>query len=352
MGFGGPIQPPPSPGIGGGAAMGQVNVPGYQGSGADQMNQAFGNMYKGIEMRNDTLMKNKQLAQQQAQFQQSQAMDQQKLDLDTQYKAQQMKMEQEKLASLQKTQMVQQQRDAEKAERDRVKGEMDVIDWKNKQAAQDVLMKNLPVVDKILNDGTADSKVYDSPEYKNTLAALSIVDPKAAAGFFSDAQKRRYETAKNAKESASYSLVAPIYTESFPQVMESIHAGKPISEAVAPVKTKLDQLYKTGQISPEVYKQTLQDYIKLTQASMKKLNGEIETYKSYDAKGQLTTDPTQVARQVSNKSGKVLTVGGKVDPFSQQIADMMGEEDKATPTIEDAKKSSNFWDIDFFGGDE
>ncbi len=351
MGFGGAVPLPGAP-IGGGAMDAKIQVPGYQGSGVDQMSQAFGNIYKGIDQRNDMLMKNKQLAQQQSQFEQSQAMDQQKLAIDTDMKQQQMKMEREKFATLQKTQMIQQQRDQEKADRERVKSEMDIVDWKNKQAAQTVLMNNLPIVDKLLNDGTADDKVYNSPEYKSTMAALAIVDPKSAAGFFSDAQKRRYEAAKDTKETASYSVVAPIYTEGFPLVMDAIKAGKSITESITPVKEKLDNLYRTGQISTSVYKQTLKDYIDLTKQSMNKLNGTDtpEHYISYDSKGQITTDPSKVARQVSSKTGKVSSIGGKTDFFSEIMQeDTPGEPSNFTEMT--TTNQDDFWG-NLFGGND
>lgn len=346
MGFGGPVPTPFNPGVGGGAADARIQVPGYQGSGADQMNSAFDSMRQGIDMRNNMLMKNKELAQQQAQYKEKQAFDEKKLALDTEMNQQKMAMEQEKFATLQKQQMIQQQRDMEKAERDRVKGEMDLIDWKNEQAAQEVLMKNLSVVDKLLNEGIEDAEVYNSPEYKATLAALFIVDPKAASSFFSDAQKRRYEASKNTREVASYNVVAPIYTEGFPQAMEGIQKGKPITDAIRPVKEKLDRLYRTGQLNPTVYKQTLKDYIDLVQTSMKKLNGAMpDTYKTYDAAGNLTADPTKVTRQVSTKTGKVSTVGGAPDYLQTLL-----EEDTEEAVAETPEKEDNLW-RSLFGGD-
>jgi len=352
MGFGGAIPMPGAP-IGGGAMDAKIQVPGYQGSGVDQMNNAFGNIYKGIDQRNDMLMKNKQLAQQQSQFEQTQAFDQQKLAVDTEYKQQQMKMEQEKFATLQKTQMIQQQRDQEKADRERIKSEMDIVDFKNKQAAQTVLMNNLPIVDKLLNDGTSDEKVYNSPEYKSTIAALSIVDPKSAAGFFSDAQKRRYESSKDAKEIASYSVVAPVYTEGFPLVMDAIKAGKSITESIQPIKEKLDSLYRTGQISTSVYKQTLKDYIDLTKQSMNKLNGTDapEHYTSYDSEGQITTDPNKITRQISDKTGKVSTIGKEPTELEKiMIQRRKAAQNKAgqktKPTTTEIKKDG----FNMFGG--
>jgi len=218
-------------------------------------------------------------------------------------------------------------------------------------------MNNLPIVDKLLNDGTSDEKVYNSPEYKSTIAALSIVDPKSAAGFFSDAQKRRYESSKDAKEIASYSVVAPVYTEGFPLVMDAIKAGKSITESIQPIKEKLDSLYRTGQISTSVYKQTLKDYIDLTKQSMNKLNGTDtpEHYTSYDSSGQVTTDPGKVARQVSDKTGKISTIGGSVDPLNQAIADRMAARNKETPTAKPTTKEvkkQGFDPRNIFGGND
>jgi hypothetical protein len=292
--------------LGGGGSMPTINTSGGA-SNTDSLSKGWDYLYKGIDSMNQNLYRNKQLAQQQAQSDRTFQQNANKQAFDQQMDIEKMSLQKEQFATLQQKERRQAEEDQRKAERDALKDTMMVTDWRNKQAAQQVIASNIGVMDKILNEG-ATGDAYNSLEFKNTLSALAIIDPGSATKFMSDAMKNKYEKGKETEKLASLKIISPIYTEEIPAAMDKLHNGGKISEVITPIKKRLDALYSTGQVSPDAYKDAMMEVLKLVESSKKKLDGDTEHYTSFDAQGKQTKDVDKAVRQVNAKTGKISTI--------------------------------------------
>ena len=313
--------PSMDPGSLGGGSIG--SVAGINTSGSD-----FSAIFKGMSSVGDALMQRREMARKEAESCRNSAMEQQKMQMQQQKMDSDNELQQQKMQLLQSKQDQQMKRDSEDGQRKQLDMQMKTTDWTNKQAASQVIQQNIGQIDKILTEGS------DNPAYHDTLSALYTVDPKSAVQIQIKNHKDMYDKNQKTVESAAYGTVAPILSDELPTIADKLSANPTANhtEVLGPLKAKLDALYSTGKIPVSVYTDSMQQALKLTLDLKKKHQGPTggaQTYTSYDAQGQVTTDPTKAVRQVSS-TGKMSSVGSQKaqNPIEAAIAKRMAERGK------------------------
>lgn len=293
-----------SPGTGAGGYIGQVNAP--SGDPLDQMTASMGVLGKGMEAFTTARLNRDKMAMEKEKFSQDMSYKQAQLDLnreDNQLNA-------IKYASAMKQQEFDNQMKMEQNQRAEIKTQLEVTDWKNKEEVANIFRQNIPTITKVLENGTYQD-LMASDEYQTMLSGLAVVDPEGAVKQVNTIYKEIAKEKQDKKAIATYGMTESLYVEELPNVMAALDGGKPMNEAIEPIRQKLAALYKSGNIDHKAVTEQLKGIMSMLK-SYKSKSGPTSLV-SFDAQGNQVDplmNPGAVARQVDPRTSKITTPGG------------------------------------------
>jgi hypothetical protein len=314
MGFGGGgIPTPPSPGVGGGAALGSVQVPGYAGSGLDQLDKAFDTLQRGVQQfqvnkqnrieadyKDKVFAEEKQRADRLFEAQQSELGYQHSRDdiADLRYEEQDKRAKQEFDLKI------------EKAQRD---NEIE----KSRETARKNFMNNIKENDAILQKaaihGTDGFTPSEKEVYDRARKDLILTDPEAY-------YKNSMETLKNTSgEAAQVNIVNSKVGTASIDFIEQLNSANTLQELQAlknsptmkGITKGINEAYKTGHVSLTVINQQHILYGEM----IRKKELEIAALDKTIAEGKKEASLSRTYdNAVQNSNGGYYDNSGKVEP--------------------------------------
>lgn len=292
---------------GAGGYVGQVNTSKIA-SPVDGIRNSFDMISRGIDSFSSNRLNQEKLAMQREKFSQDMLMQQQKMDM----AKDQNQLQAAKYAAAMKQQEFDNQMKMEDNARKQLKSQIELTNFKDKQALGDLIRTNIGTMTKVLEEGTYEDLVGNE-EYQTIVAGLSAADPEAGFKHVNDMLKKKAELDKDKRALGTYTLTEDLYLEEVPNAMAALDSGKSIQEAVEPIRLKIAEMYKTGNVDHKAVTSQLKTILQMLN-TYKKKSGSSSSVVSFDAEGNQIDpmiNPDSVSRQVNTSTGKVTTVGGK-----------------------------------------
>jgi hypothetical protein len=144
------------------------------------------------------------------------------------------------------------------------------------------------------------------------LSGLAAVDPEAAFKTVTDIHTKQAQELKDQKAASTFKFTSDLYIEELPNVIASIESGKPLNESMEPIRLRLSELYRSGNIDHKAVTEQLKSVMSMLSDYKKKAKGQ--GLVSFDESGNVVdplANPSAVKQQVDPLTGKVSSVGGK-----------------------------------------